>query len=100
MATTGADAPTRVREPRTTVSTTETKHSSKTTEFYAYVAVLVGILVAGLLTKAGDGNDDRLQSSQVWLYVTLLTLGYMLSRGLAKSGSRDPYTDDGNYDRR
>ena len=75
-------------------SSTETKHSSKTTEFYAYIAVLVGILVAGLLTKAGDGHDDRLQSAQVWLYITLLTLGYMLSRGLAKSGSRDPHSDD------
>jgi hypothetical protein len=75
-------------------SSTETKHSSKTTEFYAYIAVLVGILLSGLLTKAGDGHDDRLQSGQVWLYVTLLTLGYMLSRGLAKSGSRDPYTED------
>jgi len=73
---------------------TETKHSSKTSEFYAYIAVLAGILIAGLLTSAGDGHDDRLQSAQVWLYATLLTLGYMLSRGLAKSGSRDPYTDD------
>jgi hypothetical protein len=27
----------------------------------------------------------------VWLYVTLLTIGYMISRGLAKAGSRDPY---------
>jgi hypothetical protein len=77
-----------------TRKSTETKHSSKTSEFYAYIAVLVGILLAGLLTKAGDGHDDRLQSGQVWLYVTLLTLGYMLSRGFAKSGSRDPYTDD------
>jgi hypothetical protein len=83
-----------VRAGITRTKSTETKHSSKTSEFYAYIAVLVGILVAGLLTKAGDGNDDRLQSSQVWLYVTLLTLGYLLSRGLAKSGSRDPYTDD------
>jgi hypothetical protein len=75
-------------------SSTETKHSSKTSEFYAYIAVLAGILIAGLLTSAGDGHDDRMQASQVWLYATLLTLGYMLSRGLAKSGSRDPYTDD------
>jgi hypothetical protein len=74
---------------------TETKQAFKTTEFFAYIAVLAGILIAGLVTKAGDGNDDRLQSSQVWLYATLLTLGYLLSRGLAKSGSRDPYTDDG-----
>jgi len=26
--------------------------------------------------------------------VTILTVGYMVSRGLAKSGSRDPYTED------
>jgi hypothetical protein len=73
---------------------TETKAAFKTTEFFAYIAVLAGILIAGLLTSAGDGHDDRLGASAVWLYVTILTLGYMLSRGLAKSGSRDPYTDD------
>jgi hypothetical protein len=31
---------------------------------------------------------------QVWLYATILTVGYMLSRGLAKSGSREPYDAD------
>jgi hypothetical protein len=76
--------------------TTETKSAIKTTEFYSYVVVLVGILLAGLLTSAGDGHDDRFQSRQVWLYATILTVGYMVSRGLAKSGSRDPYTDDGD----
>jgi len=74
--------------------TTETKAAFKTTEFFSYVVVLVGLLLAGLLTKAGDGHDDRFQSHQVWLYATILTVGYMISRGLAKSGSRDPYTDD------
>jgi hypothetical protein len=73
--------------------TTETKAAFKTTEFFSYLVVLAGLLVAGLLTKAGDGHDDRLQADQVWLYATVLTVGYMLSRGLAKSGSRDPYTD-------
>jgi hypothetical protein len=76
--------------------TTETKAAVKTTEFFAYLAVLAGLLLAGLLTKAGDGHDDRLQADQVWLYATILTLGYMISRGLAKSGSRDPYTDTGD----
>lgn len=76
--------------------TTETKAAFKTTEFYSYVAVLAGLLIAGLLTKAGDGADDRFQAHQVWLYATILTVGYMISRGLAKSGSRDPYTDDGD----
>ena len=74
--------------------TTETKHSSKTTEFYAYVATTVGVLLAGLLTKAGDGADDRLNAHDTWLIVGILTVGYMISRGLAKAGSREPYSDD------
>jgi hypothetical protein len=77
---------------------TETKHSSKTSELYAYVAVLVGILVAGLITKAGDGHDDRLNAGDTWLIVGILTVGYMISRGLAKAGSRDPYWSDGRDD--
>jgi hypothetical protein len=74
--------------------TTETKAAVKTTEFYAYIAVLAGIMLAGLVTDAGGGRDDRLISRQVWLYATILTIGYMISRGLAKAGSREPYDDD------
>ena len=74
--------------------TTETKAAVKTTEMYAYVVVLAGILIAGLLTKAGNGHDDRFVSKEVWLYATILTVGYMVSRGLAKAGSRQPYDDD------
>ena len=73
---------------------TETKAAFKTTEFYAYVAVLVGVLIAGLVTKSGSGHDDRFLANDVWLYATVLTVGYMISRGLAKAGSRQPYDDD------
>ena len=73
--------------------TTETKAAFKTTEFFAYLTVLAGILVAGAITDA-DGHPDRLVSDQVWLFATILTVGYMLSRGLAKAGSRQPYDDD------
>jgi hypothetical protein len=73
---------------------TETKAAVKTTEFYAYIVVLAGILIAGLATKAGTGHDDRFLANHVWLYATILTVGYMVSRGLAKSGSSEPYTDD------
>jgi hypothetical protein len=79
---------------------TETKHSSKTTEFYAYVAAMAGVLLAGLLTKAGDGHDDRLTAQDTWLIVGILTAGYMISRGLAKSGTRDPYFDGGTNEAR
>jgi hypothetical protein len=78
-----------IRAPR---RTDETKAAFKTTEFIAYVAVLAGVFIAGLVIK-GSGTDE-LQSPQVWLYAVILTFGYMLSRGIAKSGSRHAYTDD------
>ena len=74
--------------------TTETKTSIRTTEFYAYLVTLAGVVIAGLATKAGADHGDRLISRQVWLYVTVLTVGYMVSRGLAKAGSREPSDED------
>jgi hypothetical protein len=38
--------------------TTETKHSLKTTEFWAMVAIIVGILLASLVVGQGDGNGN------------------------------------------
>jgi hypothetical protein len=75
---------------------TETKASFKTTEFFAYIAVLVGILVAGAVVDSADAGGYG--ARQVWLYATILTVGYMISRGLAKSGSREPY-DAGDANR-
>jgi hypothetical protein len=76
---------------------TETKASFKTTEFMAYVAMLAGLFIAGALTKAGTygNNHDVLRADRVWLYAVILTVGYLVSRGFAKSGSPDRYTDDG-----
>jgi hypothetical protein len=74
---------------------TETKAAFKTTEFFAYVAVLAGVLIAGALVDSSDAGGYG--ARQVWLYATILTVGYLLSRGLAKSGSSDPYdADDSN----
>jgi fucose permease len=71
---------------------TETKASFKTTEFFAYLGVLAGILIAaGIVDEANDGGFG---AKQAWLYVTILTVGYMISRGLAKAGSRQPYDED------
>ncbi len=74
---------------------TETKAAFKTTEFIAYVVVLVGILIAGLVTKASSygANHDPFRADRVWLYATVLTVGYMVSRGIAKAGSRQPYDE-------
>ena len=76
----------------------ETKHSFKTTEFWAMVAVIVGILVASKIVGQGDGNGsantDAFPAVRAWLFVAIVAVGYMVSRGLAKSGSRDPYWSD------
>ena len=81
--------------------TTETKHSTKTTEFFAMVAVIVGILVSAALIKGGDSEGtDEFIARQAWLYVSIVAGAYFISRGLAKSGSREPYFDGGtNADR-
>jgi hypothetical protein len=74
---------------------TETKSSYKTTELIAYVVAVIGVLVASALTDTSDFGTQ-----EAWFYVTLLTIGYMISRGLAKSGSRDYYDDETNTARR
>ena len=70
---------------------TETKQFFKTSEWWTYVAVVIMILIAGNAIEAEEGGNDFFAADKVWLYITLLTIGYFLSRGLAKSGSRDPY---------
>ena len=70
---------------------TETKAAFKTTEFFAYIAVLVGVLIAAAVID--ETNAGGFGARQAWLYATILTVGYMVSRGLAKSGSREPYDD-------
>jgi hypothetical protein len=71
---------------------TETKAAFKTTELMAYVFAVAGVLIAAALVD--ESNAGGFGARQAWLYVTILTVGYMISRGLAKSGSRDPYTED------
>jgi hypothetical protein len=63
---------------------TETKAAYKTTEFVCPV-VLAGILLASFPVKTGqdDQRPDDFQADKAWWYITLLTIGYMIARGLA-----------------
>ena len=79
--------------------TTETKNAFKTTEFYVFLAAVIGVLIAGNAIEVAEGGTDYFTADKVWLYVSLLTIGYMVSRGLAKSGSRDPYWERRDEDR-
>jgi hypothetical protein len=65
---------------------TETKASTKTSEFYVYIIAAAAVLIAGLIM-------DGFNATETWMYFTFLSIGYMVSRGLAKSGSREPYRD-------
>ena len=74
---------------------TETKQAFKTTEFWAMVGVIVAILVSAAAIKGGDtGGTDEFIARQAWLYVSIVAGAYLISRGLAKSGSADPYSED------
>jgi hypothetical protein len=66
---------------------TETKASTKTSEFYVYLVGVAAILIASLVM-------DGFNATEGWMYFTFLSIGYMISRGLAKSGSREPYRAD------
>ena len=67
---------------------TETKAAFRTTEFVAYGVAVVGVLLASYLVGDAGGRGDVFLADKAWFYVTLLTIGYLVSRGLAKAGSR------------
>jgi hypothetical protein len=75
---------------RTRVATRrgETKAFFKTTEFVVFIVATLGVLLASYFVGATDGHADYFQADKAWLYVVILSVGYMVSRGLAKSGSR------------
>jgi hypothetical protein len=66
----------------------ETKAAFKTTEFIAYVVAVIGVLMASLLVGTTEAHEDYFRADRAWFYVVLLSIGYMVSRGLAKAGSR------------
>jgi hypothetical protein len=73
---------------------TETKQAFKTSEFWAMAGLIVAILTSAAVINGGDNGTDEFIARQAWLYVSILGAGYFISRGLAKSGSREPYTDE------
>ena len=65
---------------RHTMTPTETKPSFLTTEFYAMIAGIVGVLIAAQ-------QADNLDAPLAWTLTAAIAIGYMLSRGIAKAGS-------------
>jgi len=66
----------------------ETKPSFKTTELIVYLLSVLGVLIASWVVDVRP-DGQGFSAYQGWFLVTLLTVGYLISRGLAKAGSRD-----------
>jgi hypothetical protein len=75
---------------RDNVQPKETKTFSKTSEFWVWMASVAAVLVAVLMIDGFGPNRG-------WTLVTALSVGYMLSRGLAKTGVRK--SDAEGYER-
>ena len=99
MATAGETRPGRTTDwrgrwaaPPRTSYTSETKPFFLTSEFLVFVLYLMGL---GIAAATSDTIDARF----FWIATTAATVGYMLSRGIAKAGSRsrayDPREDVG-----
>jgi hypothetical protein len=83
---------TRWAAPPRTAYTSETKPFFLTSEFLVFVLYLMGLGIAA-------GTEDSIDAQWFWILATVATSFYMLSRGLAKAGSksraRDPREDVG-----
>jgi hypothetical protein len=64
------------------------------------VGVIVAILVSAAAIKGGDNGTDEFIARHAWLYVSIVAGAYFISRGLAKSGSREPYFEGGTNQNR
>jgi hypothetical protein len=70
------------------VRSNETKAAFKTTEFIAYLVAVIGVLIASFVVSTTNAHEDYFRADRAWFLIVLLSIGYMVSRGLAKSGSR------------
>jgi hypothetical protein len=77
-----------VRGPaRVESHTTETRRSIATSEFWAFLVACAAILAAAY-------TDEAFDVDHAWTLVAGVTGAYLLSRGIAKAGSRESYERD------
>ena len=75
------------RSPRTAF--TESKLGVKTSEFYMMLLFIAGTLIAAYVS-----SDDGFAREDAWRYSAWVAAAYIVSRGLAKLGTREPYDRD------
>lgn len=75
------------------VRTPETKPFFLTSEFAVWLLTVIALLIAGAVTKNGDGRSDVFSATTVWTLVTIMSFAYIISRGISKAGQK--YRDRG-----
>jgi hypothetical protein len=65
---------------RRAVRTPETKEFFKTSEFFVWALTILMVVIAGAVAEEFDAG-------RVWLYVTVISAAYVVSRGIAKAGT-------------
>lgn len=78
-----------VAPDRTRRLSTETKASFKSTELFAFVAMVIAVVVTANLYDGTGTDGDPFGATTAMRYVVYLTVAYLIARGLAKSGSRE-----------
>ena len=63
------------------IRTPETKEFFKTSEFGVWLLTIIGVMIAGL-------SADDIEPSLVWTFITVLSFAYIISRGIAKAGTK------------
>jgi hypothetical protein len=66
---------------------TESKRGYKTTEFLLTILFVAGVLIATYIN-----DDDSLGREDGWELACFVVIAYVVSRGLAKLGVREPYS--------
>ncbi|AUZ35747.1 hypothetical protein C3B78_15690 [Arthrobacter sp. PGP41] len=66
------------------------KISTRTLEFAVYVAAVLATIITAAVVgdDASENGVDVFNASQAMQYITFLTVGLMIARGLAKAGNR------------
>ena len=71
----------------------ETKSFILTSEFWVFALGVAAMLFAGYVL-------DDLRNSETWRFVAFIGIAYIVSRGVAKAGSRRTYEPEWTTDRR
>ena len=61
----------------------ETKPFYRTSEFLVFVASVAAVIAFGYM------GDEEFNTYRTWMLVTVLASAYIVSRGIAKAGSRE-----------